>query len=61
MDKWSLKRKRRYLKGVRLNVEKGAEGAANLFTRRTFPVVGGHRPNRVIDIINPCTIKPSVG
>jgi hypothetical protein len=61
MGKRSLKRKRSYLKGVRLEVKKGAEGAANLFTRRTFPVVGGHRPNRKIKLINPCTIKPPIG
>jgi hypothetical protein len=61
MDTWSLKRKRSSLKGARLDVENGAEGAANLFTGRTLPVVGGHRPNRKNNLINPCTIKPFVG
>ena len=61
MGKRPLKRKRSYLKGVRLEVKKGAEGAANLFKQRTFPVVGGHRPNRKIKLINPYTIKSSVG
>jgi hypothetical protein len=40
---------------------KGSGRSSEPFHAKNFTGVGSHRPNRVIDIINSCTIKPSVG